>query len=216
METTYKTFSHLFGAVKTWISRRSDPPNVSRDFWMPDQSCLVCYDCDSQFTLFNRRHHCRLCGRVFCGKCTENSVPSPEEGEKIRACNFCYRRSEQGILASVDFEIRVSNLGLDSGSPTALSFTSAQSSVNLTRSSVTLDSVPYSFGLYQQSDRDSGHSSSTSCLAEASTNTENHGAADEIDGLVTKGGYSSSEQHRISMNRFVCFHFLRCCKRWAA
>ncbi|WP_458439374.1 FYVE zinc finger domain-containing protein, partial [Klebsiella pneumoniae] len=35
---------------------------------MPDQSCRVCYECDSQFTLFNRKHHCRLCGRIFCNK----------------------------------------------------------------------------------------------------------------------------------------------------
>jgi 1-phosphatidylinositol-3-phosphate 5-kinase len=102
----------LFGAVKSWMPRRgehspppasgaaaaAEPHDLSRDFWMPDQSCRVCYDCDAQFTILNRRHHCRHCGRVFCARCTANSVPrSPgdaarEDGERIRVCNYCFKR----------------------------------------------------------------------------------------------------------------------------
>ncbi|CAL5001812.1 unnamed protein product [Urochloa decumbens] len=114
----------LFGAVKSWMPRprgeQSPPPppasqpavaagqqqqqplplphDLSRDFWMPDQSCRVCYDCDAQFTILNRRHHCRHCGRVFCARCTANSVPrSPgdaarEDGERIRVCTYCFQR----------------------------------------------------------------------------------------------------------------------------
>ncbi|KAL6859399.1 hypothetical protein ACP4OV_017658 [Aristida adscensionis] len=105
----------LFGAVKSWMPRRGEhsplpaaqsagsvaappPHDLSRDFWMPDQSCRVCYDCDAQFTILNRRHHCRHCGRVFCARCTANSVPrSPgdlarEDGERIRVCNYCFKR----------------------------------------------------------------------------------------------------------------------------
>lgn len=92
--------------VKSWIPRKSESSNMSRDFWMPDQSCPVCYECDAQFTVFNRRHHCRLCGRVFCAKCASNSIPSPsdqtkdshEEPERIRVCNYCYKQWEQGIV----------------------------------------------------------------------------------------------------------------------
>ncbi|CAE6162104.1 unnamed protein product [Arabidopsis arenosa] len=92
--------------VKSWIPRKSESSNMSRDFWMPDQSCPVCYECDAQFTVFNRRHHCRLCGRVFCAKCAANSIPSPsdetkdshEEPERIRVCNYCYKQWEQGIV----------------------------------------------------------------------------------------------------------------------
>ncbi|KAL4336773.1 hypothetical protein AHAS_Ahas12G0043700 [Arachis hypogaea] len=107
MDVVDKTFSDIVNVIKSWIPRRSEPANVSRDFWMPDQSCRVCYDCDSQFTLFNRRHHCRLCGRIFCNKCTANSIPAPvtsqinpwDEWEKIRVCNFCYKQWEQGVVA---------------------------------------------------------------------------------------------------------------------
>ena len=33
-----------------------------RQHWMPDQLCKQCYACETPFTVFRRRHHCRLCG----------------------------------------------------------------------------------------------------------------------------------------------------------
>lgn len=116
------------------MPRRSEPSNVSRDFWMPDHSCRVCYECDAQFTIFNRRHHCRHCGRIFCGKCTANSVPvlcykdpkgRREEVERVRVCNFCFKRWEQemsaiqkGIVDSVSPSL--SALSLDSTKSTGM------------------------------------------------------------------------------------------------
>ncbi|KAE8768958.1 1-phosphatidylinositol-3-phosphate 5-kinase FAB1A-like [Hordeum vulgare] len=104
----------LLGTVKSRMPRRGEhspppapkaaaadvpqPHDLSRDFWMPDQSCRVCYDCDAQFTILNRRHHCRHCGRVFCARCTANSVPrslgdaTREDIERIRVCNYCFKR----------------------------------------------------------------------------------------------------------------------------
>uniref|UniRef100_A0A0E0KES3 1-phosphatidylinositol-3-phosphate 5-kinase n=1 Tax=Oryza punctata TaxID=4537 RepID=A0A0E0KES3_ORYPU len=102
MEASDKTFADVVKLLTSWLPRRSNPDNVSRDFWMPDHSCRVCYDCDTQFTIFNRRHHCRRCGRIFCGKCTTNSIPASsgpdrniDEGDKIRVCNFCFKQWEQ-------------------------------------------------------------------------------------------------------------------------
>ena len=37
--------------------------------WMPDELCQTCYSCDAEFTVFRRRHHCRLCGQIFCSNC---------------------------------------------------------------------------------------------------------------------------------------------------
>ncbi|GKD04586.1 1-phosphatidylinositol-3-phosphate 5-kinase FAB1B-like protein, partial [Tanacetum coccineum] len=137
----------VVGALKSWgVPRRPDPVNVSRDFWMPDHSCRVCYDCDSQFTLFNRRHHCRFCGRVFCGKCAPNWVPvtpssdssREESGNKIRVCNYCFKQwqqQQQGGLADHDDFISTTSL-----SPSAASFISTKSSDNT--SCVTFTSAP--------------------------------------------------------------------------
>jgi hypothetical protein len=45
----------------------------SRQHWMPDQLCKHCYACDTPFTVFRRRHHCRLCGQVFCSAYVSSS-----------------------------------------------------------------------------------------------------------------------------------------------
>ena len=156
MDAPEKSFPDLLGVLKSWIPWRSEPGNVSRDFWMPDQSCRVCYECDSQFTLINRRHHCRHCGRVFCAKCTANWIPVPssvarivrEEWEKIRVCNFCFKHWEQG-LATVDNGIQVTSLDL-STSPSATSLLSTKSSGTIDSSCITFASMPHSVEYYQQ------------------------------------------------------------------
>ncbi|KAA3477316.1 1-phosphatidylinositol-3-phosphate 5-kinase FAB1A-like [Gossypium australe] len=154
MGTPDNKVSDLIDIVKSWIPRRSEPPNVSRDFWMPDQSCRVCYECDSQFTVFNRRHHCRLCGRVFCAKCTANSVPAPsdepragrEDLERIRVCNYCFKQWEQGIRTAEN-GTKAPSPGL-SPSPSATSLASSKSSCTGVSSSSTVGSTPYSTGAY--------------------------------------------------------------------
>lgn len=148
-------------------SQSGNDGNVSRsrDFWMPDHSCRVCYECDSQFTIFNRRHHCRLCGRVFCAKCTTNSVPAPsdhprystrEDWERIRVCNYCFKQwSVQGTtVARVD-----NDNGTQSHAPpspaisrslSATSVASSKSSCTYQSSCSTVVSTPYSAGPYQR------------------------------------------------------------------
>ncbi|XP_068463695.1 1-phosphatidylinositol-3-phosphate 5-kinase FAB1B isoform X1 [Phaseolus vulgaris] len=158
MDTPDKKRSDFVDVVRSWIPRRTEPPNVSRDFWMPDQSCRVCYECDSQFTIFNRRHHCRICGRVFCAKCTANSVPAPsdepntvrEEWERIRVCNYCFKQWEG--LATIDNNGRAdpSSTPCLSPSPSTTSLVSTKSSCTCHSSSSTAGSVPYTTGPYQR------------------------------------------------------------------
>ena len=42
--------------------------------WMPDKICKVCYNCEDQFTMYRRRHHCRMCGQIFCDRCSSECV----------------------------------------------------------------------------------------------------------------------------------------------
>ena len=41
---------------------------------MPDSACKECYDCGAKFTVIKRKHHCRICGQVFCSLCTSQYV----------------------------------------------------------------------------------------------------------------------------------------------
>ncbi|XP_010534979.1 PREDICTED: 1-phosphatidylinositol-3-phosphate 5-kinase FAB1B-like [Tarenaya hassleriana] len=153
-----KTLSEIVGLVKSWLPWRSDPATVSRDFWMPDQSCRVCYECDTHFTLINRRHHCRLCGRIFCGKCTANSIHIPssdlrtphEEWERIRVCNYCFKQWDQSDGGS-----QVPNNAELSSSPSATSLPSSKSSTTAHSSSFALGSTPGVIGPSQRVQRNS-------------------------------------------------------------
>jgi hypothetical protein len=49
---------------------------ATKQFWMPDDQVKECYECNEKFTTFRRRHHCRVCGQIFCGKCSEFEIPS--------------------------------------------------------------------------------------------------------------------------------------------
>jgi 1-phosphatidylinositol-3-phosphate 5-kinase len=59
--------------------------------WMPDSKSIECYDCNLKFNTFRRKHHCRLCGQIFCSKCCSTLVPGKiimVTGE-LRVCNYC-------------------------------------------------------------------------------------------------------------------------------
>jgi hypothetical protein len=48
---------------------QATPHLIPRSEWVPDNDAPTCMKCDSQFTFFWRRHHCRLCGAVLCKSC---------------------------------------------------------------------------------------------------------------------------------------------------
>lgn len=60
--------------------------------WIPDDKAPRCMSCQTPFTAFRRRHHCRNCGGVFCGVCSNASAPLPKYGltKAVRVCRVCY------------------------------------------------------------------------------------------------------------------------------
>ena len=80
------------------ISRRLRPYPV-------DSSIITQCKCGLGFNLWNRKHHCRCCGEVFCYKCTEEQIVIPKillgylqtegwwkEGVPGRICQECKKR----------------------------------------------------------------------------------------------------------------------------
>ncbi len=43
--------------------------NQYTELWTDDNSVNSCHNCKNDFTFLNRRHHCRLCGKIFCNIC---------------------------------------------------------------------------------------------------------------------------------------------------
>ncbi|XP_044744611.1 pleckstrin homology domain-containing family F member 2 isoform X1 [Coccinella septempunctata] len=60
--------------------------------WVPDVEAPNCMHCKkTQFTLINRRHHCRKCGAVVCGPCSNKRFLLPNQSSKpLRVCLHCY------------------------------------------------------------------------------------------------------------------------------
>ncbi|CAM9162419.1 unnamed protein product, partial [Phaeothamnion confervicola] len=63
-------------------------------YWMPDKMCKVCYECEVPFTMFRRRHHCRVCGQIFCHKCSGQFVDAKALGIQgfMRTCRRCHEQ----------------------------------------------------------------------------------------------------------------------------
>ena len=43
---------------------------LEKGAWVPDQKVNKCTKCRKDFTFFYRKHHCRICGNIFCANCT--------------------------------------------------------------------------------------------------------------------------------------------------
>ena len=78
------------------VSAASSSPSMSQDTadvaWMPDTHVSRCYTCEAPFTLTRRRHHCRVCGMVFCSKCSGCWIES--DAGKVRCCKGCAKEFE--------------------------------------------------------------------------------------------------------------------------
>ena len=64
---------------------------ISRDLWVPDSEAKACFYCNSIFNTFRRKHHCRICGSVFCSKCCTKQRIEP--ANLMRICIPCSKLS---------------------------------------------------------------------------------------------------------------------------
>ncbi|KAK7465276.1 Mitochondrial distribution and morphology protein 12 [Stygiomarasmius scandens] len=89
---------HRSGSVSKVI-RRIRGEGLSKDYWMDDENAKECYDCKSLFTTWRRKHHCRICGQIFCARCASNVIKGARFGQDgmVRVCNLCLEK-----LAKVD------------------------------------------------------------------------------------------------------------------
>ena len=61
------------------------PSEQSDDIvWQRDEMTERCMKCDYKFTIFNRRHHCRSCGYIFCNSCSTHRNDANQ-----RICDRC-------------------------------------------------------------------------------------------------------------------------------
>nr|AVV26975.1 GTP-binding protein Rheb isoform 1 [Diplonema ambulator] len=82
----------------------SNGASTHRPRWRPDSEVTNCEECKADFSFFNRRHHCRNCGGVFCNKCSnEKRVLGAEMGyggESQRVCKTCAKQLDKGAAVA--------------------------------------------------------------------------------------------------------------------
>ncbi|XP_014205384.1 zinc finger FYVE domain-containing protein 26 homolog [Copidosoma floridanum] len=69
------------------------PINVpTKEEWIPNDKARECNSCKVViFSMFNRRHHCRRCGRVVCAACSQQrmQVSGYPKSVLVRVCDDC-------------------------------------------------------------------------------------------------------------------------------
>ncbi|KAG9509725.1 Lateral signaling target protein 2-like protein [Fragariocoptes setiger] len=71
------------------------PAQRNPPIWVPDQLVDSCTFCNSSFSFFKRRHHCRDCGQIFCGECSKytKNLQSLGYTEPQRVCVSCFQNA---------------------------------------------------------------------------------------------------------------------------
>ncbi|KAM9332068.1 phosphatidylinositol-3,5-bisphosphate 3-phosphatase MTMR4 [Pholidichthys leucotaenia] len=87
---------------------RVEPRDTEVTRWVPDHMASHCFNCDCEFWIAKRRHHCRNCGNVFCKDCCHLKLPIPDQQlyDPVLVCSTCYEL----LLESRTREIRSQQL----------------------------------------------------------------------------------------------------------
>ncbi|KAK7506624.1 hypothetical protein BaRGS_00002099 [Batillaria attramentaria] len=85
-EPSYKAVEDTFHLLKMedamFVSEKAPE-------WKDGETCTRCR---VQFGMMQRKHHCRNCGEVFCGRCSSKNSIIPKFGieREVRVCDSCF------------------------------------------------------------------------------------------------------------------------------
>uniref|UniRef100_A0A3Q2T153 RUN and FYVE domain containing 1 n=1 Tax=Fundulus heteroclitus TaxID=8078 RepID=A0A3Q2T153_FUNHE len=66
-------------------------PSVSKGHaWMKDDEATNCKQCQKEFSIARRKHHCRNCGDIYCSGCSSNELALPSYPRPVRVCDSCH------------------------------------------------------------------------------------------------------------------------------
>ncbi|XP_075065892.1 RUN and FYVE domain-containing protein 1-like [Mixophyes fleayi] len=58
--------------------------------WLKDDEAIGCKQCNKEFSISRRKHHCRNCGDIFCNTCSSNELSLPSYPKPVRVCDTCH------------------------------------------------------------------------------------------------------------------------------
>nr|XP_027198674.1 pleckstrin homology domain-containing family F member 2-like isoform X2 [Dermatophagoides pteronyssinus] len=99
--------NHINMCIKHELDKRNSNSNIEHAApWLPDNLSNQCMHCKkTQFTVINRRHHCRKCGLIVCGTCSKNNYLLTNISSKpVRVCDKCFDELQiRDRMANNDF-----------------------------------------------------------------------------------------------------------------
>jgi len=87
-----KTFERIYSKIQHWGILHN---------YREDSESPQCTTCNKQFTFFNRRHHCRSCGAVFCVDCLALRYVPNYDGEQM-VCMNCWKKMGKVIVKTLN------------------------------------------------------------------------------------------------------------------
>ncbi|XP_019516942.1 PREDICTED: RUN and FYVE domain-containing protein 1 isoform X1 [Hipposideros armiger] len=68
--------------------------------WLKDDEATHCKQCEKEFSISRRKHHCRNCGHIFCNTCSSNELALPSYPKPVRVCDSCHTLLLQGCSST--------------------------------------------------------------------------------------------------------------------
>lgn len=88
-----KTLEEMGSKLGNSVVKMEDIKEVNKQFsefqWEQDDQVTICKQCNAEFSVARRKHHCRRCGRIFCHDCSNNKMPLPSFSKPMRVCDPC-------------------------------------------------------------------------------------------------------------------------------
>eukprot|EP00762_Andalucia_godoyi_P006153 ANDGO_01641.mRNA.1 Lateral signaling target protein 2 homolog len=72
------------------------PITKESPLWQQDKDVKNCCGCNESFSMMNRKHHCRNCGKVFCTSCCFSHAKLPNWPTVERVCATCHLSYARG------------------------------------------------------------------------------------------------------------------------
>lgn len=87
----YAAMENKYNAVKNRLEKMMEWTKVQAlRSWVSDSKVYACPGCERMFGFMLRKHHCRVCGKVFCSMCSSRRIQTTASRRPARCCQTCY------------------------------------------------------------------------------------------------------------------------------
>ena len=86
--------------IKAEGSMKSPFKNLDKKVhWVPNKAIKICSNCSKKFSVFKRKHHCRICGKIYCSDCVKPiQIPSVKQvlfNRRFKICCKCQQDAKR-------------------------------------------------------------------------------------------------------------------------